>query len=175
MPPRIHGSGLLDGFETLAQEIGVAIPQRDVVRKGGAGVEANGLADHESHGFGLGLADGLGSEGAAFSPVEHFVSDLMRQNGEFLGGLHPGKQGDLAALRQSLGGADLLGVAQFDASRFHKLDQPFAVARDLALDFGQLRKLFAFGLRDVKDVDGAEAVQLRLRVFLLSVLPCGLF
>jgi hypothetical protein len=30
-----------------------------------------------------------------------------------------------------------------------------------------LGKLFAFGLRDVEDIHGAKAVELRLRVFLL--------
>ena len=62
-------------------------------------VETNGLADDESHGFGLRLADGFGSEGAAFSPVQDFVAGLMHQKGEFLGGLHAGKQRDLPALR----------------------------------------------------------------------------
>jgi len=34
------------------------------------------------------------------------------------------------------GGADLVGVAQFNALPFHELHQPFAVAADIALHFG---------------------------------------
>jgi hypothetical protein len=86
---------------------------------------------------------------------------------EFLGRLHPGKQGDFPAVRQTFSGANLVGVAQFNALRFHELHQPFAIAADIALHFGQLGKLFAFGLRDVEDIHGAKAVELRLRVFLL--------
>jgi hypothetical protein len=43
--------------------------------------------------------------------------------------------------------------AQFDALRSHELHQPFAVAADIALHFGQLGKVFAFGLRDVLSRD----------------------
>ena len=65
------------------------------------------------------------------------MPDLVRQNGEFLGGLHPGKQRDFPAMRQALGGANLVGVAQFDVMGFHELDQPLAVAADITAYFGQ--------------------------------------
>src|SRR5437763_11927085 len=42
--PENYGSGLLNRFQALAQELGVSVPQRDVVGKGAAGIEANGLA-----------------------------------------------------------------------------------------------------------------------------------
>ena len=56
------------------------LPKRDVVGKGAAGFKTNGLAEHESHGFGLGLADGFGGEGAALSPVQHYVALCCRQH-----------------------------------------------------------------------------------------------
>src|SRR5581483_3871337 len=83
--PEDHGSGVLNGFQALAQETGVSMPDLNVVSGGGSVFESDGLADDESHGFGLGLADGLGGEGAAFSPVQHLMADLMYQRREFLG------------------------------------------------------------------------------------------
>ena len=47
------------------------------------------LADHKGHCFGFGLADLFGGQGAAVATMQHFVGDLMRERGEFLGGLHP--------------------------------------------------------------------------------------
>src|SRR5579863_2306975 len=87
--PEDHGSGLLNGFQALAQEIGVSVPKLDVVLGRGSVAQPNRLADHKSDGFRLGLADLLGGESAAFAAVQHFMSDFMYQRGEFLGGLHP--------------------------------------------------------------------------------------
>ena len=42
---------------------------------------------------------------------------------------------------------------------FHELDQPFAVAADIALHFGQSRKVFPLRLTSIKNVDGPESVQ----------------
>ncbi len=93
------------------------------------------------------------------------MADLMNQRREFLGWLHPGKQSDFSAMRQTLGRADLVGVAQFDALRFHELHQPFSVARDIALYFGQRGKIFAFGLAEVLSRD------LRPSLCALDVIP----
>ena len=60
----------------------------------------------------------------------------LRQRGKFLGGLHPGKQRDLPAIRQAFRGSNPFGVIQRDALGFHELDQLFAVAADIALHFG---------------------------------------
>ena len=38
--PEDHGSGLLDGFQTLAQEIGVSVPKLDVVLGRGSGLRS---------------------------------------------------------------------------------------------------------------------------------------
>jgi hypothetical protein len=38
----------------------------------------------------------------------------MDQRGEFLGGLHPGQQRDLSAVRKTLGGCNALGETQLD-------------------------------------------------------------
>src|SRR5580700_779528 len=62
-------------------------------------------------------------------------------------------------MRQSFCGSDLLGKAKFDALRFHELEQTFPVSAHVAVDFGQCWKVFAFGLSDVKNVDGTESVQ----------------
>src|ERR1017187_1485874 len=87
------------------------------------------------------------------------MADLVRQRGKFLGGLHPGKQRDFSAVGQTLGGSDLVGVIQRDPVGFHELDQPFAVAADIALHFGQSWKVFALRLAPIKNVDGPESVQ----------------
>src|ERR1700730_8701829 len=76
--PENHSSGLLDGCQTLAQKIGVSMPELDVIGGCGASLKPGCLADHEGHGFGLGLADLLGSQGATVAPVQHLVGDLVR-------------------------------------------------------------------------------------------------
>jgi hypothetical protein len=55
--PENHSSGLLDGFQTLTQKIGVSMPELDVISGCGSGRKTDCLADHEGHGFGLCLAD----------------------------------------------------------------------------------------------------------------------
>src|SRR5580692_7038224 len=87
--PEDHGSGLLNGFQALAQEIGVSVPKLDVVLGCGSVLKPDRLADHESHGFGLGLADLFRGQGAAVTTMQHFVSNLMNECGELLGWLHP--------------------------------------------------------------------------------------
>src|SRR5579863_6119622 len=91
--------------------------------------------------------------------MQHFVSDLMHKRGEFLGWLHPRKQFDLAAIRETLCGSNFLGETNLDALRFNELKQTFAVSAHVAIDFGQRGKVFAFGLADIENVDGPETVQ----------------
>jgi hypothetical protein len=110
---------------------------RHIILGRGSVAQPNRLADDEGHGFGFGLADLLGGEGAAFAAMQHLVSDLVDQRGEFLGGLHPGQQRDLAAVRQTLGGCNALGETQLDFLRLHELEEPFAVSAHVAADFGE--------------------------------------
>src|SRR5580692_2508803 len=102
--------------------------------------------------------------------MQHFVSDLMDKRRELLGWLHPGKQLDLAAIRETFCGSNSLGEAKLDALGFHKLEQTFAVSGHVAIDFGQRGKVFAFGLTDIENVDGPEPVQrpLTLRCCVLT-------
>jgi hypothetical protein len=81
------------------------------------------------------------------------VSDLVRQRGKLIRWLHPGKQRDLPSIRQTLGGSNSLGETKLDALRFHELEKAFAVSAHVAVDFGQGRKLFAFGLSYVLSRD----------------------
>src|SRR5207302_5592240 len=85
--PEDHGSGLLNGFQALAEEIGVSVPKLDVVLGRGSVLKSDRLADDKGHGFGFGLADLFGGQGAAVATMQHFVGDLMRECGELLGGL----------------------------------------------------------------------------------------
>jgi hypothetical protein len=119
----------------------------------GSVLKSDGLADHESHGFGLGFADLLGGYRAAFATMQHFLSDLMHKGGKLLGRLHSREQRNLAAMREPLGGSNALGKAKLDALRFHELEQAFAVRAHVAIDFGQRGKVFAFGLTDVLSRD----------------------
>src|SRR5271166_4904384 len=96
--------GLPDGKSPCFSLSSTATPhklRRHIIGGGSAGLKPHGLADHEGYGFGLGLADLLGGKGAALSPVQHLVADLMRQSREFLGRLHAEKQRDLPAVRQA--------------------------------------------------------------------------
>ena len=67
--------------------------------------------------------------------------------------LHPGKQRDLPAIRQALGGCDPFGVVKFDTLDFDKLYEAFPVAAHVALYFGECGKFFAFGLSNVLSRD----------------------
>ena len=77
----------------------------------------------------------------------------MGERGEFLGGLHPGKQRDLPAIRQALGRADFFRIVQCDSLSLDELYEAFAVAAHIALYFGERGKLFAFGLDNVLSRD----------------------
>jgi hypothetical protein len=88
--PEDHGSGLLNGFQALAQKIRISVPKLDVVLGCSSVLKSDGLANHKSHGFGFGFADLLGGQRASVATVEHFVGDLMHKRRELLGWLHPG-------------------------------------------------------------------------------------
>jgi hypothetical protein len=88
--PEDHGSGLLNGFQALAQETGVSVPKLDVVLGCGSVLKSDRLANHKGHGLGLGFADLLGGQRATVATMQHFVSNLMHECRKFLGGLHPG-------------------------------------------------------------------------------------
>ena len=88
--PEDRGSGLLNGFQALAQEVGVSVPKLDIVLGRGSVLKSDRLADHKGHGFGFGFADLLRGHRSTLATVEHFVSDLMHECGELLGWLHPG-------------------------------------------------------------------------------------
>src|ERR1700678_980703 len=91
--------------------------------------------------------------------MQHFVSNLMHKRGKLLGWLHPGKQLDLAAIRETFCGSNSFGETNLDTLRFNELKQTFAVSAHVAIDFGQRGKFLAFGLADIKNVDGPETVQ----------------
>ena len=151
--PEDHGSGLLNGFQALAQEIGVSVPKLDVVLGCGSVLKSDRLANHKGHGLGLSFADLLGGQRAAVATMQHFVSNLMHERGKLLGWLHPGKQLDLAAIRETFCGSNFFGETDLDALRFNELKQTFAVSAHVAIDFGQRGKLFAFGLADILSRD----------------------
>jgi len=77
----------------------------------------------------------------------------MHERGELLGWLHPCKQRDLSAMRETFCGSNSLGEAKLDALRFHELEQAFAVSGHVAIDLGQRGKVFAFGLADILSRD----------------------
>ena len=81
------------------------------------------------------------------------MCDLVRECGKLFGGLHPGKQRDLPAIRETLGGSNSLGETKLDALRFNELEKSVAVPAHVAVDFGQGWKLFAFGLSYVLSRD----------------------
>src|ERR1700687_5731288 len=62
-------------------------------------------------------------------------------------------------MRETLRGSNSLGEADLDALRFYELEQAFAVSAHVAIDFGQCWEFFAFGLTDIKNVDGPESIQ----------------
>jgi hypothetical protein len=151
--PEDHGSGLLYGFQALAQETGVSVPKLDVVLGCRSVLESDRLANHKGHGFGLGLADLFGGQGAAVATMQHFVGNLMHERGKLLGGLHPCKQRDLPTMRETLCRSNSLGETDLDTLRFHELKQAFAVSAHVAIDFGQGWEFLAFGLADILSRD----------------------
>src|SRR5207249_6882664 len=77
--PENRTCGLLNGFQALAQELCISLPEMDVVLRSGSGFKPDGLANYERHGFGLGFPYLLAGESTALSAMQHFVSDLMHQ------------------------------------------------------------------------------------------------
>jgi hypothetical protein len=129
------------------------MPELDVIGGCGSSLKSDCLADHKGHGFSLCLADLLGRQAATVAPVQHLVSDLVRERGKLLGGLHSGKQCDLPAMRKTLRGSNSLGEAKLDALRSYELEKALAVSAHVAVDFSQRWKLFAFGLSNVLSRD----------------------
>jgi hypothetical protein len=70
----------LNGFQALAQEIGVSVPKLDVVLGRGSVLKPDRLANYEGHGFCLGFADLLRGHGAAVATVQHFVGLCCAQH-----------------------------------------------------------------------------------------------
>src|ERR1700733_8028214 len=62
-------------------------------------------------------------------------------------------------MRKTLRGSNSLGETDLDILRFYELEQTFAVSAHVAIDFGQCWEFFAFGLADIKNIDGPESVQ----------------
>src|SRR5579864_6472148 len=62
-------------------------------------------------------------------------------------------------MRETFRGSNSLGETKLDGLRFYELEQTFAVSAHVAIDFGQCWEFFAFGLTDIKNVDGPESVQ----------------
>jgi len=56
-------------------------------------------------------------------------------------------------MRKTFRWSNSLGETNLDALRFHELEQPFAVAAHIAVDFGQSREFLAFGLTDILSRD----------------------
>ena len=78
--PEDHGSGALDDFEALLQELGVSMPKLDIVGASGPGLKSYGLADDESHGLGFGLAYLLCGQSTAFASMQHLMRLCCRQH-----------------------------------------------------------------------------------------------
>src|ERR1700676_5531762 len=72
-------------FRTPAQHNG----EHHIILGCGSVLKSDRLADDKGHGFGFGLADLFGGQGAAVAPMQHFVSNLMHECGKLLSGLHP--------------------------------------------------------------------------------------
>src|ERR1700676_2817824 len=87
--PEDHGSGLLNGFQALAQKIGVSVPKLDVVLGRSSVLKSERLANYKGHSFGFCFADLLGGQRAAVATMQHFVSNLMHERRKLLGRLHP--------------------------------------------------------------------------------------
>ena len=56
-------------------------------------------------------------------------------------------------MRETFCGSNSLRENNFDALRFHELEQTFAVSAHVAIDFGQSGKLFALRLGNVLSRD----------------------
>jgi hypothetical protein len=95
-----------------------------------------------------------------FSAVR-FVEELSRNTGI----IRVFRIRALSAIRQALGGCDVLRVIEGDTLSFDKLYQPFPIAAHVALHFGERGKFFAFGLGDVLSRD------LRPSLCALDVMP----
>src|SRR6266568_3394996 len=79
-----HGSGLLDESQRFRKGYLVAGVKLDVIAARCIGIESDGGTDHESHGFGFGLTDGMGGFFAPVAAVEKFVRRFVSEYREGL-------------------------------------------------------------------------------------------
>jgi hypothetical protein len=77
----------------------------------------------------------------------------MYERGKLFGWLHPRKQRDLSAMRETFCRSNSLGEAKLDALRLHELEQAFTISAHIAVDVGQRGEVFAFGLANILSRD----------------------
>jgi hypothetical protein len=104
--------------------------------------------------------------------MEHFVSTLVGECGECLGGRHSGQERNPSALRYSASRSNLLTVAKVDALAGDELREAVLIARRIALDGSDVRKFLAFCLAVIEDRAPAKSQQ---QAFRRSVLAFGCF
>lgn len=67
---------VLDLVQRRGERLGLAVVELDVVARGGAGLQSDGLADDEGDGFGFGLPHGLVG-GALAATMQKLVGKFM--------------------------------------------------------------------------------------------------
>ncbi len=88
------------------------------------------------------------------------MRELVNKGAELLGWCLSGKDGDPAAVAHAQRGCDGFLELKLDALGGGEVDQAFAVLANFAGGaLGELRKLCAFGLRNIEDVHGPESHQ----------------
>ncbi len=79
------GGGLLDGFQTLGEESGVAAIELDIRSAGISGVESDSGSNHKRNCFGLGLAHCLGGGDAPLGTMQKGMREFVNQSAELFG------------------------------------------------------------------------------------------
>jgi hypothetical protein len=135
--------------EALGQELGISVPQLDIVGCSRTGFEPNSVANHERGRLRFGFADSAWRAGAPIAAVQEFMREFVRERRKLFRRQLAGKQGDAAAAGGAARGRDLGWVFDGNSLRVREGAETLAVLAWVALHDGDLRQLLAIGLADI--------------------------
>lgn len=114
--------------QALYQELGVSIPQLDIVGSGRTSFEPDGVADDERRSLRFGLADSTRCAATPIAPVQEFMRQLVRERRKLVRRRLPGQQFDMTAARGTARGRYLGRVFDGDSLSIREAMESFPIA-----------------------------------------------
>src|SRR5260221_5713422 len=142
--------------EAVGKDLGISIPQLDVIASGRTGFKSDGVANDECGCLGFGFADSARGAAAAIVAVEEFMRQFMGERGELFRRRLAGKKRDAATARRAACGRDAGRIFDRDSLRLCEAAEPFAKSTRITLHDSDVRQFLAVGLCDIEYVGSAK-------------------